>query len=157
MAVTGMKRKHVFAVLAISAVLLCGLGAYVFTCNRIPVSRECSTLAQLPWFGAEFPDRTLGSIKYVAESRRRRIFAKVNTTAQEFDKLAGELNLSVLKYRKGFNDDDLKEVNKEFRPVGTKVSFGEGPISKSGRTAIRLYFEPSETSDTNGVLYIHIS
>lgn len=152
-----MKNKRVFVAGVIGVIVMCGLCAFVFAMNRIPFSGECSALSQIPWFGAELPNENLGQIRYVAERKYRRVFARVNTTTQEFEKLASDLKLSVIRYQMGFDAADIMTVDREFRPTGTKVSCAYGAISKNGRTTVRLFFEPTSDGNTNGVLYVHIS
>jgi hypothetical protein len=152
-----MKNNCLVVTLVISALLLSTLCVHIWNVNRIPTSGECSALSQLPLFGTELPTRNIGQIRFVAEDKHRRLFAKVNTTAQNFEELSSELKLSVVRYKKGFDGSDLLEVNKEFRPVGTRVWCGFGILSKDGRTTVRFYFEPLDSDGLNGVLYIHLS
>jgi hypothetical protein len=152
-----MVNKRAFAALVIGLAFVYGLCAFVFARNRVPLSGECLALSQLPWFGAELPTENLGQIRYVAEKKYRRVFARVSVTTQEFEKVAAELKLSVMRYQMGFHDADFANVDRGFRPGGTEVSFAYGSISKDGRATVRLFFEPASAGNTNGVLYVHIS
>lgn len=152
-----MKNKRVWTAGVIGVILMLGLSAVVFAMKRVPLTGECLALSQIPWFGTELPTRNLGQVRYVAERKHHRVFARVDTTSEEFEKLAGELKLSVIRYQMGFDAADIASVDKEFRPVGTKVSCAYGAISKNGRTTVRLFFEPTSGGNTNGVLYVHIS
>jgi hypothetical protein len=138
----GMKNKRFFAVSVTGVILVCGVCLFVLAMNRVPVTGECSALSQIPWFGAKLPSRNLGRIQYVAK-KYRQVFARVNTTTQEFEKVARELKLSVIRYRMGFDTADLSAVDREFRPTGTAVWCAWGTIGNKARTTVRLFFEPA--------------
>ncbi len=152
-----MKNKRIWAAGVIGVIVMLGLSAVVLAMKRAPLTGKCLALSQIPWFGAELPTRNLGQVQYVAERKYHRVFARVNTTSEEFEKLASELKLSVIRYQMGFDAADIASVDKDFRPVGTKVSCAFGAISQNGRTTVRLFFEPTSDGSTNGVLYVHIS
>jgi hypothetical protein len=153
-----MKYKHSIALFVIIAALLLGALCTLVVCYRgHSFTGECSTLSELPMFGTSLPTQKLGPIEYLAERKHRRVFAKVKTTASEFERLSNQLGLSVVRYRSGFDNNDGMVAEPRFRPVGTHVWFGYGALGKASRTTIRLFFEPGQPDEAEGVLYVHIS
>ena len=148
------RRRISFGVAIILFVALC---IFEIVDRRGDSTGRCSSLADLPWFGANLPRQDLGNIEYIAERKHRRVLAKVSATGIVFDEVVAKMNLSVIRYTQGFSDVDLAAVMKEFRPTGTNVWCAWGKLSKDGRATIRLYFESTQKNETLGTLYIHVS
>ena len=147
-----MKNKPIIAAsCAVMLIMLCLGFIYIMPCRD-----ECSSLSQLPVYGSEFSSRNLGRIQYTASRRTRVVLAKVNTTSQEFDVLVSKFKLN--KFSGEPAPTIFDEYDKEFCPKGNRVHSAFGKMYKnSGRAMIRLYFEPNDESDSDGILYIHIS
>lgn len=112
----------------------------------------------LPRFGRMLPSITSDKIEFVYNPRIERVLARAVTSTNTFLRLCTELRLRVIKYEKGYSPLESVIESPEYLPSQTRVWCGYGSLQPSGRSQVRVYFEPGAENTTNGhgKLFLHM-
>jgi len=151
-----MKTSRLKLITTIIAAVLTA-GAILVVCYRDRVGTVTNP-RYLPRFGPALPSLETGPLEYEYNPRIERVLARGHASTNAFSTICAQLKLETLHYEEDFPRARILGESTKFAPAGPRIWSGSGHLYPSGRTVVRIYFEPPPQNATNseGTLYIQI-